>query len=92
MFQKWCTENCHPVCVHDSHTIADETLKAAVKFKDIHISCVHSGAWVEREKPSQKNRISIWNKISVRQIFELFRNKKAHFEQNHQISEQLFVK
>ena len=58
-FQKWCTENFHSVCVYDSHTITDVAFKSTVQFKDMHISCVHSGVWTKpstgkREKRSLK--------------------------------------
>ena len=45
LFKNWCTENFHPIHIEDSHAIQDEYLKETIKYKNIHISCLHAGTW-----------------------------------------------
>ena len=97
LFKNWCTENFHPIHIEDSHAIQDEYLKETIKYKNIHISCLHAGTWKrpttgKRQSKSLRRECPFGIKLACGKNSNVLEIKKANFQHNHEIGEELFLK
>ncbi len=97
IFTTWCTENFHPIHIEDSHAIQNEDLKKTIKFKNIHISCLHAGTWKrattnKRKSKSFRIECPFGIKLACGKNSNVLTIKKANFEHNHETSEEMFSK
>ena len=83
LFKNWCTENFHPIHIEDSHAIQDEYLKEIIKYKNIHISCLHAGTWKRPTTGKRQSKSSTLNPTQVK------RPRDTNFE-NLQIKLNIF--
>ena len=94
LFKNWCNENFHPIHIEDEE---EEYLKETVKYKNIHISCLHAGTWKrpttgKRQSKSLRRECPFGIKLACGKNSNLLEIKKANFQHNHEISQELFLK
>jgi len=97
-FSKWCYENYHPVNIHDSHLIKEEGLIDTIKYKDIHIACLHSGKpkiranQGKRQCKSMRHGCPFGIKLSYSSDSNKLVIRKFNPEHDHIVNSELFLK